>query len=172
MSYHEEEHEDLEEDDQSIGESLQDKYMTFIVAEEEYGIPVQNIFTIISATPATVLPHSESYIDGILNLRGSIVPIVNSRKRFHKPAIELDSQACIIVVEHKNMLIGVLVDSIKDALDIPEDRISAPPNARITYRNEYVKQIANMDNHIRRLLDMDSFFGTVGLVDERKATSV
>ena len=154
MSY-----EDIEEDGQSEG-GLKDKYMTFIVDNDEYGIPVQNIFTIISATPATVLPHVEPYIDGILNLRGSIVPVVNSRKRFHKPSIELDSESCIIIVEHKDMLIGVLVDSIKDALDIPEDRISAPPNAKITYKNEYIKQIANMDDHIRRLIDLDSFFDT------------
>ncbi len=138
--------EEFEEDTQK------DKYLTFKVDEESYGIGIHMVTEIIGIEPITTIPELPDHIRGIVNLRGKIIPVMDVRMRFKKPFMEYNDRTCIIVIEVKDIDIGLIVDSVSDVLNIPEEEIVAPPEINRS-SNRYIQAIGKIGDQIVLLLD-------------------
>jgi len=99
----------------------------FQVGRETYGVPITSLHEIVRVPEITAVPDAPAYLEGVINLRGKIVSVVDLRKRFGKPSPGLDRRSRILVVEHRGRLVGMIVDSASEVLKIPESEIEAAP---------------------------------------------
>ncbi|MDU4697148.1 MAG: chemotaxis protein CheW [Paenibacillus sp.] len=111
-------------------DSLRDKYLTFQVEREQYGIEIQYVTEIIGIQPITAVPQMPDYIRGIINLRGTVIPVMDVRVRFGLPPRAYSDRTCIIVVELKEVAVGLIVDSVAEVMSIPAEDIVPPPDIR------------------------------------------
>jgi len=137
-----------------LGET-QGKYLTFCVGEEEYGMAIDFVSEIIGIQEITDVPDIPSYIKGLINLRGKIIPVMDVRIRFNKPPQEYDDRTCIIVVNHMNTSIGLIVDTIRDVLDIDDSLIGDPAGAKTGTPNRYIESIARTDHGNKLLINLE-----------------
>ena len=142
------------------------KYMTFKLAKEEYGIETRKVRELIGLQEITRVPRTKSYIRGLINLRGKVIPVVDLRTKFGMPATESTSQTVIIVVQIAsdagNLTMGVLVDEVLEVRAIPEADIEPPPLPQ-DVNTSFILGVGKIDKHIVFLLDIDR----VLTVDER-----
>jgi purine-binding chemotaxis protein CheW len=99
----------------------------FRVGRETYGVPIKALHEIVRVPEITAVPDAPDYLEGVINLRGKIVSVVDLRKRFGKPSTGLDRRSRILVVEHGGRLVGMIVDSASEVLKIPESDIESAP---------------------------------------------
>lgn len=137
---------DYEEDTQK------GKFLTFILGNETYGIEIKHVTEIIGIQPVTEVPELPEYIRGIVNLRGKIIPVMDVRLRFKKPFREYNDRTCVIVVDIKDISIGLIVDSVSEVLSIPDGEIVVPPDIN-KGGNKYIKGIGKTENEVKLLLD-------------------
>ena len=107
-------------------ESLKDMYLTFSVESEEYAVCIENVTEIVTNQRIIPAPDVPEYIAGVINLRGKVIPLMDVRLRFGLKQKEYDDRTCIIVVEIDNVPTGLMVDSVKDVLEIQEQDIEPP----------------------------------------------
>ena len=99
----------------------------FRVGRETYGVPITSLHEIVRVPEITAVPDAPDYLEGVINLRGKIVSVVDLRKRFGQPSAGIDRRSRILVVEHRGRLAGMIVDSASEVLKIPESEIEAAP---------------------------------------------
>jgi purine-binding chemotaxis protein CheW len=99
----------------------------FKVGRETYGVPITSLHEIVRVPEITAVPDAPDYLEGVINLRGKIVSVMDLRKRFGDPHAKLGRQNRILVVEHAGRLVGLIVDSASEVLKIPSDAVEAPP---------------------------------------------
>ncbi|MBZ5663853.1 MAG: chemotaxis protein CheW [Acidobacteriia bacterium] len=99
----------------------------FRVGRETYGVPITSLHEIVRVPEITAVPDAPDYLEGVINLRGKIVSVVDLRKRFGQPSTGIDRRSRILVVEHRGRLAGMIVDSASEVLKIPESEIEAAP---------------------------------------------
>lgn len=138
-------------------DTTKDKYLTFVIDGEDYGIDICNVIEIINITAITWVPETPDEVKGIINLRGSIVPVIDVRMRFRKQEKPYDEFTCIIVTEYNEYTVGLIVDTVNEVLLIPEEDISSPPNAKLKYQNKFIKNIGKVGDNVQLLLDVDKF---------------
>ncbi len=143
---------DEEEDD-----TVKNKYLTFIIEDEVFGIDIGRVIEIISVPTITWIPENPDATKGIINLRGSIIPVIDVRIRFQKEEREYDALTCIIVIEHEQNQIGLIVDTVNEVIYIPKKFVSSPPNVKLKYQNRFIKAIGKMHDKVQLLLDLDKF---------------
>jgi len=136
-------------------DTIKNMYLAFVIEDEQFAVDVGHIKEIIGVVPITAIPRTEDYIKGIINLRGDIVPVIDVRARFRKPEIPYNQLTCIVVVFYQDYILGLIVDSILGVYIIEEDKISSPPNAKLSYSNQFVKNIGRADDGIKLLLDLE-----------------
>ncbi|CDG35503.1 MAG: purine-binding chemotaxis protein CheW [Hungateiclostridium thermocellum] len=129
------------------------KYLTFIIGKEVYGIEIKYVMEIIGMQQITEVPELPEYIKGIINLRGKIIPVLDVRLRFKKEPMEYNDRTCIIVVDIKDVSVGLIVDSVAEVVSIPEENIVPPPEANTGFNNRYIKQIGKVGDEVKLLLD-------------------
>lgn len=134
-------------------DTQKDKYLTFRVENESYGIDIQYVTEIIGIQPVTEVPELPEYIRGIINLRGNIIPVMDVRLRFKKTYLEYNDRTCIIVVDIHRTSIGLIVDSVSEVLSIAGSDIVQPPEINKTSGNRYIKGIGKTGNEVKLLLD-------------------
>lgn len=139
---------DQEEDTQK------DKFLTFILGNENYGIEIKHVTEIIGIQPVTEVPELPEYIRGIINLRGKIIPVMDVRLRFRKLFREYNDRTCIIVIDIKDVSIGLIVDSVSEVLSIPENEIVTPPEVSKN-GNKYIKGIGKVGSEVKLILDCE-----------------
>ena len=147
----EEKNPDLEED------TLKDKYLTFVLGKEVYGIDIRVVIEIIGIQRITKVPEVPEYVRGIINLRGKIIPVVDMRLRFRQEYREYTDRTCIVVVEINNILIGLIVDAVSEVLDILEENVVPPPKLRAS-QNKYIRGIGKLESGVVMLLDWEKLF--------------
>lgn len=130
------------------------KYLTFSLGNEFYGIEIKHVTEIIGVQTITEVPELPEYIKGIINLRGMIIPVMDIRLRFKKPPKEYNDRTCVIVIDIKDVSIGLIVDSVSEVISIPDQDIVAPPEVS-KGRNKYIKAIGKVSNDVKLLLDCD-----------------
>lgn len=138
-------------------DTLRDKYLTFALGEEVYGIDIRVVIEIIGIQRITKVPEVPEYVRGIINLRGKIIPVVDMRLRFRQAFREYTDRTCIIVVEINNVLIGLIVDAVSEVLDIHEDAVVPPPELKAS-QNKYIRGIGKLESGVVMLLDWERLF--------------
>lgn len=143
-------------------DEMLEQYLTFATDGEEYGIEIRYVKDIIQIPeqPITPMPFLADYIRGIINLRGTIVPVVDIRMRFSRPPHEYNERTCIIVVELDEIQIGMIVDAVREVLTIPAGSLAKPPQMSRAGENKYVNSIASLndDQEIVLLVDIHKLF--------------
>ena len=134
------------------------QYVTFVIANESYGVPVLKVQEIIGMTDIVPVPNSEEFIKGVINLRGSVVPVVDMRKRFRLEEREYDMFTVIIIVEVKGLLVGMIVDSVSDVADIPSGDIQQTPHLTSKIDREFISGIGHINEKLTIILDIDRIF--------------
>jgi purine-binding chemotaxis protein CheW len=138
---------------EEIEDTQKGKYLTFDVGEEVYGIEIKHVTEIIGIQPITQVPESHTYIKGIINLRGKIIPVVDVRLKFKKQEIPYNDRTCVVVVDVENMPIGLIVDKVAEVLDIADENIVPPPDNKTGFNNRYVMGIGKVGTDIKLILD-------------------
>jgi purine-binding chemotaxis protein CheW len=140
------------------------KYLTFSLAGEEYGIGILKIKEIIGMIPVTTIPRTPPYLKGVVNLRGKVIPVVDLRLKFDMEEIPYTERTCIIVMEIKgqeaSLLIGIVVDSVSEVLNIKESDIEETPVFGDRLETDYILGMAKMNGGVKILLDIDSVLGS------------
>ena len=130
------------------------KFLTFILGSESYGIEIKHVTEIIGIQSITEVPELPEYIRGIINLRGKIIPVMDVRLRFKKPFREYNDRTCTIVVDIKDVSIGLIVDGVSEVISIPDSEIVAPPDLS-KGGNRYIKGIGKIGSNVMLLLDCE-----------------
>jgi purine-binding chemotaxis protein CheW len=131
------------------------QFLTFNLGEELYGVDILRVQEIKGYTAVTKIPNTPSYIKGVLNLRGTIVPIVELRTKFGMPTIEYTMFTVIIVVVVKEKVMGLVVDAVSDVLDIDKKDVQAPPNFGSRINVSFMNGIGKSGDKLVTLLDID-----------------
>ena len=149
------------------GEGIQ--FLTFILDNEAYGVEILRVQEIKGWTAVTRIPNTPEYMQGVLNLRGTIVPIVDMRMRFNLEQVEYTPITVIIVLsvksENGERVIGLVVDSVSDVIDVSATDIKATPDFGTTLNTEFINGLATSTEHMVMLLDVDKLLS----VDEMTA---
>ena len=136
------------------------KFLTFSLAGEEYGISILKIKEIIGMMPITTVPKTPGFVKGVINLRGKVIPVTDLRLRFGMVSIDYNERTCIIVVEIEGsggkVLIGIVVDSVSEVLNIKADEIEETPAFGTRLSTDYMLGMAKMEGGIKILLDIDN----------------
>lgn len=135
-------------------DTQKDKFLTFMLGSEHYGIEIQYVTEIIGIQAITEVPELPDYIKGIINLRGKIIPVMDVRLRFKKESREYDDRTCVIVIEIKDISIGLIVDSVSEVLTIPEQEIVSPPEVK-KGGSRFIKGVGKVENEVKLILDCD-----------------
>ena len=143
--------------DNKLPDSIRDQFLTFVIDNEDYGIEIAYVTSIIRMQAITKVPHMPDYIAGITNLRGDLIGVIDVRKRFGKPQRDYDEFNCIIVIEWDDYMLGLIVDGVKETVTIESENVIAPPNAKLNHHNQYIKNIGKVGSTVRLLLDLERF---------------
>lgn len=135
--------------------------VTFRIGEEEFGVDIVAVKEIIRLMQITMVPRAPEFIEGVINLRGKVIPVVNMRKRFNKAQHAPDSSTRIVVMELDQKIVGFLVDGVSEVLRIPETTVEDPPPVVAGIGSEYIRGIGKLDNRLLILLDLDHLLGSI-----------
>ena len=142
----------LSEQDEQKG-----KYVTFKSGSEYFGLKIQYVSEIIVFQEITEIPETEDYIKGLINLRGKIIPVIDVRLRFKQEPFEYNDRTCIIVINVKSTVVGLIVEKIAEVVEIQEENIIASPSIGHSEngQNSYVYAIGRIGDSVKLLLDPD-----------------
>lgn len=155
--------EEMEEDTQK------GKFLTFCLGEEFYGIDIKYVTEIVGIQPITVVPELPDFVKGIINLRGKIIPVMDARVKFNKDSILYNDRTCIIVIDVKDLSIGIIVDAVSEVLNISDENIVPPPNLNNGGR-KYIKGVGKSEAHITLIIDCEKLINESEL-DELKCAN-
>jgi len=156
---------------QSDGDLLQ--LVTFMVNSEEFAIPILSVQEINRMMQITRVPQSPAFIEGVINLRGKIIPVMDLRKRFGIDALEDSSEARIIVVEVATRVIGFTVDCVNEVLRIDSGIVESPPAMVSGIDSDYVEGVGKLEDRLLILLNLERLFSDEDLdqIDQVNAAS-
>jgi len=136
------------------------KYLTFELGGEEYGLEILKVKEIIGIMNITSVPQTPDYVKGVINLRGKVIPVIDLRLKFGMELAEYTERTCIIVVDIKDMVMGVVVDSVSEVLNIREEEIEETPTFGVKLYTEYILGMAKVKGTVKILLDIDKVLTT------------
>jgi purine-binding chemotaxis protein CheW len=128
--------------------------VSFYLEGEEFALEILKVQEIIRMVDLTRVPNAPEFVEGVINLRGKVIPVIGLRRRFGMGPKEHDKQTRIVVVETRGTVIGFVVDSVSEVLRIPADTVEAPPRLAKSER-EYVTGVGKLANRLLLLLDVD-----------------
>jgi purine-binding chemotaxis protein CheW len=138
------------------GEDTQkNKYLTFSLEEEHFGLEIEYVTEIVGIQPITTIPEMPVFVKGVINLRGDIIPVMDARIRFSKNPIKYNDRTCIVVIDVNAVSIGIVVDAVNEVMTIEEENIVPPPLIFKGNRN-YIKAIGKQDDLVTLLLDCNN----------------
>lgn len=130
------------------------KFLTFHLGNEDYGIEIRYVTEIIGIQKITEVPDMPSFIIGVINLRGKVIPVMDVRSRFRLPTKEFDDRTCIIVVNLNETPVGLVVDEVNEVADIPRNQIEPPPRASKSKGSRYIQGMGKIGAEVKILLDI------------------
>jgi purine-binding chemotaxis protein CheW len=144
------------------------KYLTFALGEEEYGIDALKVQGILSIQPITPIPNAPHYVKGVTTVRGKVAPIISARLKLGMSEVEYTPATCIILVTLRTSWAGLIVDTVRDVIDIWEKQIEDPPQMS-QYSDDEIIGLAKIGKTVKILLDIDKTLADV-LPDDVPAT--
>ncbi|MDD3769850.1 MAG: chemotaxis protein CheW [Sulfuricurvum sp.] len=148
----------------NTAQSRRERYLTFFLGEEQYGIAIDRIKEIIAMMKVTNVPKTPEYMRGVINLRGSIIPVVDTRLRFGMEGREADMHTAIIIVEVEKVNIGFIVDRVEEVASIDAAHLSEPPKFGSHIDTDFICAMAQIDENVVMILDVLKLFEAEELV--------
>lgn len=150
-------------------------YLSFRLADEIFAAPVEKVLEILEISRITKVPRCPAYMRGVINLRGSVLPVIDTRLKFGIPQVEETVDTCIIVlnikIEDHIIALGTLVDSVQEVLEIEQDAIKPAPSIGSKYKSEFIVGMVKLDTHFIMLLDLDKVFSTDELLTVKESAA-
>ena len=143
--------EEEEEDDQN-----KERYLSFPIGGNLYGISMRYVQEIIPIQPITGMPNMPSFIVGVINLRGQIVTVMDIRIRFHLPERPYESRTCIIVLNFNERKVGLIVDTVAEVVSIPMENIDPPPRNPKNPQNRFIEGMGKVEKQVKVLLNIEA----------------
>lgn len=131
------------------------KYLTFVLGEEEYGLEILKVREIIGMTDVTKVPQMPLHVKGVINLRGTVIPVIGLRPRFGMEEIPYTAETCIIVVDVNNIQMGIIVDSVSEVLDIAATDIEDAPSFGTNVDTNFILGMGKAKGSVKILLAID-----------------
>jgi purine-binding chemotaxis protein CheW len=131
------------------------KYLTFVLAGEEYGLEILKVREIIGMMDITAVPRTPDFVKGVINLRGKVIPVVDLRLKFSMPSAEKTSETCIIVVDVGRVEMGIVVDKVSEVQDIAGNDIEDAPSFGVSVDTEFILGIGKARGEVTILLDIE-----------------
>jgi len=144
--------------EQNTAQGRRERYLTFFLGEEQYGIAIDRIKEIIAIMKVTNVPKTPEYMRGVINLRGSIIPVVDTRLRFGMETKEEDMHTAIVIVEVDKVNIGFIVDRVEEVASIDSANMSAPPKFGNNIDTDFICSMAQMEENVVMILDVLKLF--------------
>lgn len=142
------------DDDDDDEDSQRDKYLTFRLAGEDYAIAISRVVEIVGILPVTEVPDMPSYVRGVMNLRGQVIPAIDVRLRFGLEGREYDPRTCVIVVSVEGTTAGLIVDSVSEVTTILPKAISPPPSIEQGRTSRFVRGLGRVEDSVKIVLDV------------------
>lgn len=146
-------------------ETLSGRMLTFNIGKEIYGIEISCVTEIVSIQEITAIPEMPDYMNGIINLRGKIIPVMDVRKRFKFTPKDYDDRTCVIVIELNELNVGLIVDSVSEVITIPEEDISDLQMINFSTSNRYVKKIGKIAQKVILIISCEHLLSSDELAD-------
>jgi len=131
------------------------KYLTFKLADEEYGVEILKVREINGVMDITAVPRMPAFMKGVINLRGKVIPVIDLRLKFGLEEIEHTEQTCIIVVDVGRDL-GIVVDTVSEVMDIASESIEPPPSMGVAVQRNFILGMGKVGDEVKILLDIDN----------------
>jgi purine-binding chemotaxis protein CheW len=148
----------IEAVDEQAEDMQHGRYLTFSLENEEFGIAINYVNEIIGMQKINDIPEVSSFVKGIINLRGSIIPVIDMRLKFKKQPAEYDDRTCIVIVDIDGISAGLIVDKVAEVINIEDGAISPPPDFRTGFQNRYINGIGKLEDTVILLLDCVKLF--------------
>ena len=143
-------------DDDDNEDTQANKYLFFRIGKESYGIGIRYVIEIIELQTISLVPDLPDYVKGVINLRGKVIPIVDLRLRFDMEERAYDNRTCIIITEVDHVLVGCLVDTVEEVMEILEKNIEPPPKFKtISGKDQYISGMGKVGDAIKILIDVE-----------------
>src|SRR6056297_1039284 len=152
-------------------------YLTFKLGEEEFGAHVSQVLNILEMTKITEVPKSPEYMKGVINLRGMVLPVIDTRIKFGMPEKEYTNNTCIIVMDieddNDTIHIGAIVDEVLSVIEIEQNQIEPPPGIGDKYQSDFIFGMAKVEDNFIMILDMQKVLNASDLkeIDRSKERS-
>ena len=143
--------------------SLGGRYLTFVLAGEDYGIEILKVREIIGMLEVTAVPRTPCHVKGVVNLRGSVIPVIDLRLKFGMKEAEYTEETCIIVADVDGVEMGVIVDCVSEVLNIAEKDIEEPPSFGTGVDTEFIVGMGKTGGQVTILLDITRVLATAEL---------
>ena len=145
---------DLDDDLYDDEDTQKDKYLTFHLADEVFGIEICFVTEIVGIQTITPIPAMPDFIKGVINLRGKVIPVMDVRTRFRLPTREYDERTCIIVVEIDKTIVGLVVDRVSEVMDIPESQMEPPPKTTGKKGRRFLQGLGKVESDVKIILNV------------------
>lgn len=142
----------------TVAEELQppvSQWVTFSLADETYGIDVMQVQEVLRVTEIAPVPGAPPYVLGIVNLRGSVVTVIDTRARFGLPSLEPDDAARIVIIEADKQVVGMLVDGVAEVVEIPAGAIESSPSVGTDEGSRYIQGVFSQEDGLLILVDLN-----------------
>ena len=131
------------------------QWVTFHLENEKYGIKVMQVQEVLRMTEIAPVPGAPHYVLGIINLRGNVVTVIDTRRRFGLADVENDDETRIVIVEANNNVVGILVDSVAEVVDLKVSEIEMAPNVGNDESSKYIQGVSSRENELLILVDVN-----------------
>ncbi|TYP00219.1 CheW protein [Geothermobacter ehrlichii] len=138
---------------EEVVDGLKGKYLTFHIADEDYGIEIRHVTEIIGIQAITDVPDLPEFIRGVINLRGNVIPVMDVRLRFRLPEKPYEERTCIVVVNVDDKTVGLVVDRVNEVVDISDKDIEPPPRTK-SESSQYILGMGKIGDQVKILLDV------------------
>ncbi len=144
--------------------------VSFILGNEEFGVDILNVHEINRMMQITKVPNAPEYVEGVINLRGRVIPVIDLRCKLGMEKKETDKNTRIIVIEISGKTVGFIVDAVKEVIRIPENITEEPPEMASGVNSEYIKAVGKLDDRLLILIDLKKILFVDG-VDKLKSVA-
>ncbi len=148
--------------DVSVHSGTEEHVVVFRLAEEYYALDIQAVQEIVRMQTITSIPGSDAWVEGITNLRGRVVPVIDLRRRCNIIASEYTPETRIVVVSSTNGMVGLIVDAVSEVMRIPSDQIEPPSSIVSVPENSYLRGVAKLDERLVSLMDLEGVLPSDG----------
>lgn len=152
------------------GDDALTQVVTFTIGEEEFGVDILRVQEIIRMVPVAKMPGAPKFVEGVINLRGRIIPIIDLRRRFGMAAVTPTAHTRITVMDVRGQVVGFIVDTVREVLRVPGSAVEAPPAVVSDIESDFLRGVGKLDDRLLLLLDVDKllsesekgYLGTLG----------